>query len=63
MKIWKIPALASDAITVLPYKTFPGSRGNKAEETFKLWAGLDYAGIIADVGIPTADGFVSFALS
>jgi hypothetical protein len=119
MKIWKIPAIATDAITaghyiyvdvdtlqdvttaaattvitglgwtltatfdgstaqklantslfadyflnkVLPYKTFPGSRGNKAEETFKLWHGLDYAGIIADVGIPTADGFVTLALS
>ena len=119
MKIWKIPAIASDAITpghfiyidvdtlqdaktlastaiftglgwtltftfdgstaqklangalvadymmtkILPYRTFPGSRGNKPEETFKLWAGLDYAGIIAELGIPTADGLVSVVLS
>mgnify|MGYP003640968508 FL=1 len=119
MKIWKIPAIATDAITaghyiyvdvdtlqdvttaaattvitglgwtltatfdgstaqklantalfadyimakILPYKTFPGNRGNAAESVFNLWAGLDYAGIIADIGIPTADGFVTFALS
>tara|TARA_R110002012_G_C11296904_1_gene572776 strand:- start:33 stop:392 length:360 start_codon:yes stop_codon:yes gene_type:complete len=119
MKIWKIPAIASDAITpghfiyidvdtlqdattladtavftglgwtltftfdgstaqklangalvadymmtkILPYRTFPGSRGNKPEETFKLWAGLDYAGIIAELGIPTSDGLVSVVLS
>jgi len=119
MKIWKIPAIATDAITaghyiyldvdtlqdvttgaattvitglgwtltatfdgstaqklantslfadyivakILPYKAFPGSRGGAPETTFKLWDGLDYAGIIADIGIPTADGFVTLALS
>ena len=119
MKIWKIPAIASDAITaghfiyidvdtlqdvtsladttvltglgwtltftydgstaqklangaliadymmakILPYKTFPFSRKNAAEVVFTPWAGLDYAGIIAELGIPTADGLVAGVLS
>ena len=119
MKIWKIPAVAADAITpghfiyidvdtlqdvttlaatavltglgwtltftfdgstaqklangakiadymmgkILPYKTYPGNRGNAAEVVFTPWAGLDYAGLIAELGIPTADGLVSVVLS